>query len=279
MILLCENHLSLDTLLNDVHYIHYDTLLNDVHYCHYDTLLNDVHYCNYDTLLNDVHYCHYDALLNDVHYCHYDTLLNDTALWKPFHLSLGTLLNNTVLWKRFHLSLGTLLNNTVLWKPFHLKCFLLWLTEKRREKERQKDLRDQVSKQLERRHKLHVVSRSPIYPNSFICRYPVPDEKVHWEVSVCNHNGFCRVSTPSTSRHGTVHPIFYFIKGPKEGRGCLMSSSCLKSQGCHLVPLLHFLCCFSAQSFCSLVHLPDFFPWKFSNFFQQEAFSPIFFFG
>ena len=30
----------------------------------------------------------------------------------------------------------------------------------------------------------------------------------------------------------------------KGGRGCLMSSSCLESQGCHLVPLSYLLSCF-----------------------------------
>ena len=31
---------------------------------------------------------------------------------------------------------------------------------------------------------------------------------------------------------------------PKGGRGCLMSHSCLESQGCHLIPLPYFLSCF-----------------------------------
>ena len=33
---------------------------------------------------------------------------------------------------------------------------------------------------------------------------------------------------------------------PKGGRGCLMSSPCLESQGCHLVPLCYLLSCSSA---------------------------------
>ena len=31
---------------------------------------------------------------------------------------------------------------------------------------------------------------------------------------------------------------------PKGGRGCLMSSPCLESQGCHLIPLSYLLSCF-----------------------------------
>ena len=34
--------------------------------------------------------------------------------------------------------------------------------------------------------------------------------------------------------------------------GCLISTLCLKSQGCHLIPLSYLLSCFSAQSFCSV---------------------------
>ena len=37
--------------------------------------------------------------------------------------------------------------------------------------------------------------------------------------------------------------VFYFLP-PKGGRGCLMFSSCLESQGCHLIPLSYLLSCF-----------------------------------
>ena len=38
---------------------------------------------------------------------------------------------------------------------------------------------------------------------------------------------------------------------PKGGRGCLMSPSCLESQGCHLIPLSYLLACF----FCLILLL------------------------
>ena len=58
---------------------------------------------------------------------------------------------------------------------------------------------------------------------------------------------------------------------PKGGQGCLMSTSCLESQGCHLIPLSYLLSCFfsawTSCSFCpvvflSTVHSPDFFTQK-----------------
>ena len=40
---------------------------------------------------------------------------------------------------------------------------------------------------------------------------------------------------------GLVFVLFCFVWPPKGGRGCLMSSPCLESQGCHLIPLSFFL--------------------------------------
>ncbi|XP_070175133.1 transient receptor potential cation channel subfamily M member-like 2 [Littorina saxatilis] len=54
--------------------------------------------------------------------------------------------------------------------------------EKKEARKRETKLRQEVSHQLESRLKLHVVARSPIYPNCFVCRFPVPDDKVPWEV-------------------------------------------------------------------------------------------------
>ena len=56
----------------------------------------------------------------------------------------------------------------------------------------------------------------------------------------------------------------------KGGRVCLMSSPCLESQGCHLIPIYCLLSCslpnpitLSVLSFfCLLVHYPDFFSRK-----------------
>ena len=39
---------------------------------------------------------------------------------------------------------------------------------------------------------------------------------------------------------------------PKGGRGCLMSRSCLESQGCHLIPLSYLLSCFFLPSLLAL---------------------------
>ena len=36
----------------------------------------------------------------------------------------------------------------------------------------------------------------------------------------------------------------FTLFSPKGGQGCLMSSSCLESQGCHLIPLSYLLSCF-----------------------------------
>ena len=63
-------------------------------------------------------------------------------------------------------------------------------------------------------------------------------------------------------------PIF-----PKGGQGCLMSSPCLKSQCCHLIPLYHLFSCSSAYShciFCLVFFLPTGpFSWLLSrNFFR-----------
>ena len=47
--------------------------------------------------------------------------------------------------------------------------------------------------------------------------------------------------------------IVAFFPPPKGGLGCLMSPPCLKSQGCHLIPLYYLLSCCSAYrcySFC-----------------------------
>ena len=45
-----------------------------------------------------------------------------------------------------------------------------------------------------------------------------------------------------------VHPLQSLpvppATSPKGGRGCLMSPSCLESQGCHLIPLSYLLSCF-----------------------------------
>ena len=38
---------------------------------------------------------------------------------------------------------------------------------------------------------------------------------------------------------------------PEGSRGCLMSSTCFKSQGCHFIPLYYLLSCSSAYSHCS----------------------------
>ena len=63
--------------------------------------------------------------------------------------------------------------------------------------------------------------------------------------------------------------VFMIHIPPKGGWGCLMSPSCLESQGCHLIPLSYLLACFfSAKVSCSfclvifllMVHFPDFFP-------------------
>ena len=74
-----------------------------------------------------------------------------------------------------------------------------------------------------------------------------------------------------------------FISPPTVGRGCLMSPSCLESQGCRLIPLSYLLSCFcccccclclvlllflSCHFFLLMVHSPDFFPWKLSNIFR-----------
>ena len=58
-------------------------------------------------------------------------------------------------------------------------------------------------------------------------------------------------------------------KRGKGGRGCLMSPPCLKSQGCHLLPLYYLLSCFfclvqllflSDLFFCLLANSPELFP-------------------
>ena len=63
---------------------------------------------------------------------------------------------------------------------------------------------------------------------------------------------------------------------PKGGRGCLISLSCLESQGCHLILLSYFLPCFFSlvlllflsYHFSANVHSPDFsFPENFQIYF------------
>ena len=67
-----------------------------------------------------------------------------------------------------------------------------------------------------------------------------------------------------------MHPSFCPpLLSPEGGQGCLMSPSCLESQGCHLTPLSYLLSCFFclvlfslSVIFCLMVHSPDFFPIK-----------------
>ena len=44
-----------------------------------------------------------------------------------------------------------------------------------------------------------------------------------------------------------LHLLFNLSNSSSKG-GCLMSSPCLESQGCHLIPLYHLLSCSSAES-------------------------------
>ena len=44
----------------------------------------------------------------------------------------------------------------------------------------------------------------------------------------------------------TYNTSYFPACPPKGGRGCLMSPPCLKSQGCHLIPLCYLLSCSSA---------------------------------
>ena len=65
---------------------------------------------------------------------------------------------------------------------------------------------------------------------------------------------------------------------PKGGWGCLLSLSCLESQGCHLIPLSYLLSCFFLPSplalsvlsfFLLMVHSPDVFPENSQIFFVK----------
>ena len=71
---------------------------------------------------------------------------------------------------------------------------------------------------------------------------------------------------------------FCLLTAPKGGWGCLMSLSCLESQGCHFIPLSYLLSCFFLPSplaldlclafFLLMVPSSDCFSRKFSNFFS-----------
>ena len=91
--------------------------------------------------------------------------------------------------------------------------------------------------------------------------------------TLVNMKGFkrrrCFQDTTGGQRWGKVKP--------KGGRGCLMYPPCLKSQGCHLIPLHYLLSCSSDEScysfclfFCPLADSPDFFPENFSVFFVKR---------
>ena len=53
-------------------------------------------------------------------------------------------------------------------------------------------------------------------------------------------------SWPDVS-HG-FFDVFLHADPPKVGQRCVMSPSCLESQGCHLIPLFYFLSCFFLPS-------------------------------
>ena len=75
---------------------------------------------------------------------------------------------------------------------------------------------------------------------------------------------------------GNVGPHIVGECPSKGGRRCLMSSPCLESQGCHLIPLYYLLSCSSASSYYSFCLI--FFSACLSillNFFQKIL--PIFF--
>ena len=63
-----------------------------------------------------------------------------------------------------------------------------------------------------------------------------------------------------------IFVVIFFYSYPKGGRGCLMSTSCLESQGCHLIPLSYLLSCFFylvlllflSCHFCALLTLRKF---------------------
>ena len=65
-------------------------------------------------------------------------------------------------------------------------CDVFSFTERKEARREKAKLKAQTSAHLEKKLRLHVVSRSPVYPNCFIQRFPVPDEKVPWEVSLEN---------------------------------------------------------------------------------------------
>ena len=81
---------------------------------------------------------------------------------------------------------------------------------------------------------------------------------------------FCLACTALFIRNArTTHTLkTCFVYSPKGGRGCLMSSSCLESQGFHfnspfLFPLLFFYLTpllFCLALFVLMVHSPDCFP-------------------
>ena len=63
----------------------------------------------------------------------------------------------------------------------------------------------------------------------------------------------CHLSVPPDEHQSKTQTEAFLTRWtlPKGGQGCLMSFSCLESQGCHSVSLSYLLSCYSTRSCCS----------------------------
>ncbi|XP_076456247.1 transient receptor potential cation channel subfamily M member-like 2 isoform X2 [Babylonia areolata] len=93
--------------------------------------------------------------------------------------------------------------------------------EKKEERKLRSQLKKQVSKQLEKRLDLHVVSRSPVYPMSFVGRFPVPDEKVPWEVEFEEYDPVSYTSQTILAGPSYADKIDLMALSPKERTGLI----------------------------------------------------------
>lgn len=89
--------------------------------------------------------------------------------------------------------------------------------EKSKDKKKKRAMRKQAGLELDRRVKLHIASQNTVYPGTFIDRFPVPDEKVPWNVEYEDYEPVMYTSERVLScREGWADRVDLVLLSPKE---------------------------------------------------------------